>query len=724
MNNHLNKPLPHSINSWDHRFAFFWYNDEEILHDSDAEIERKVNVFASQGINHLITFSCTHFRWSFMRYKDKINDALARIVRACHKNNIYLTEHHSSNLTYYPIDDSARNFFETSLRKRKCSLDNWPELYEDCLSAPVMGDDKMSSFLQVDGETGLPAFINTYKARAMCFNNPGFVKNYLRYLESVYDCGIDGIMTDDAEYFENTCACDICRTEYHEKYGFELPPPAEWKKWHGNFHDPSYRAWIDFRKESVRKFHLKVKAHYEALGLNLLRPNYIAHALNLNPYAYCFDKLPALDWAFQECCYSTIIKYSWPSYLVEQIHRRKVAEKRNIPPMIMFYADREDTLNFAWGLAKLSGSLFTNTPEGEAGCSEEKIRCFEKKYHDIFFDTQKISQLAFYDSMRNRELNPEYYASRMKFWMQSCLFENIPFDMTDGDLSSHWNKYKLIVLNETALLEDHEILLLSSYVNNGGTLAVSGMPGIFDDNGNKRDLTALNKLWGFRLLTPEELVNDFSEINFGKGKIFFINTFWGYPGEDSFKKEFFIDKKNSGTSEFISYCWNNMREISDAWANKWTMDKITAKYDGKYQGSRSERKQVATFIRSILAVDNTVSFENFPELLLAVPFMSKTHDELIIHMLNASKCFDIEKGRAISHDDLIQFESFDDNYAAIIIDLKHCGMNEKRVQSEFLCLRQNGPIKLINDLNNSKIRVEFPLSMIKDYGVVKISMTK
>ncbi len=50
-----------------------------------------------------ITFSCTHFRWSFFRDWELLTRRLAMIVRACHKHGIYVTEHHSSHLTRNPL---------------------------------------------------------------------------------------------------------------------------------------------------------------------------------------------------------------------------------------------------------------------------------------------------------------------------------------------------------------------------------------------------------------------------------------------------------------------------------------------------------------------------------------------------------------------------------------------------------------------------------------------
>ena len=56
----------------------------------------------------------------------------------------------------------------------------------------------ISSFRQISGKSGKWG-ITTYHGYGMCFNNEDYVERYLKYLESLYAVGIDGIMTDDVQ---------------------------------------------------------------------------------------------------------------------------------------------------------------------------------------------------------------------------------------------------------------------------------------------------------------------------------------------------------------------------------------------------------------------------------------------------------------------------------------------------------------------------------------------
>ena len=66
--------LSTQTDQWNTRFGFYWYNDQEIFEFSQEDFNRRAEEFAGIGINHVITFSCTHFRWSFRRYWDQITE--------------------------------------------------------------------------------------------------------------------------------------------------------------------------------------------------------------------------------------------------------------------------------------------------------------------------------------------------------------------------------------------------------------------------------------------------------------------------------------------------------------------------------------------------------------------------------------------------------------------------------------------------------------------------
>ncbi len=116
------------MNKWDAKFGFFWYNDDEIFKFTQEDFDEKAKSFADVGINIVITFSCTHFRFSMYEHWDIITKCLKKIVIACHKYNIQVVEHHSSHLTFDPLNEEEWKFFERTLKKRHSSIESWDNI--------------------------------------------------------------------------------------------------------------------------------------------------------------------------------------------------------------------------------------------------------------------------------------------------------------------------------------------------------------------------------------------------------------------------------------------------------------------------------------------------------------------------------------------------------------------------------------------------------------------
>ncbi len=518
------KILKNNSSAWNEKFGWFWMNDYEIFDASDADLEKKILAFRTVGINHLITFSCTHFRWNFIDSFDKINRVLLRLCDIAHKHSMRVTEHHSSHLTFKPVDDQSLQYMKNVLKKRQCCIDNWPGLMENATGDPAINGSKLSSFRQIDGQTG-KAVYTMYNGCAMCFNNPNFVREYLQYLESIYRCGVDGIMTDDVQYFGESCACGYCREKFRKFSGLDLPEAGEdWEKWFGNYHDLSFIRWLEFRADSLTEFHKNIKKHYESLNLRLLRPWYRSQALSHSLLNYYLETLPALDWVFQEACYSSIIRYSWVGYAIEQKHRVSVARQRRIPSMLMFYPDRQDSMDFTWGLCRSWASIFLATCEGKEGtCSEKEIREFEAKYACFLDDLDNIATVGFYDTYMNRLKSFNFNKGRMISWLQSCILSNVPCDLFSENEFIRMKNYSVVIAVDHEVLTEKEIIKLKNHAASGAILMISESSGSFNENMHEFNGKEWRERWG--LAAFDGAVPDgFNKIPAGRGQIVVVGT--------------------------------------------------------------------------------------------------------------------------------------------------------------------------------------------------------
>lgn len=480
------------LSKWQERFSFFWYNDEELFRYSQADFDAKAKKFSESGITCVITFSCTHFRFTMYPYWDLIRDCLAKLTSACHQYGIKVVEHHSSHLTFDPLNQDDWEYMERILNLRHSSIDSWKGLRDYIGTEPVMEGKPLSSFRQIDGRTGKWARTG-YHGYCMCFNNPDYRKVYFDYLESLYKVGIDGIMTDDVQYFGdgNACTCEHCRRLFYEKTGYSLPSPDEWDSFYNDYNNPVFVAWKRFKLESTRDFQFAVNAHFKSLGYHMLRPNYVSAALLDNWTAYPFEAARDLwDFIFQENCFSELIHESFLWFAAEATHRFAMAQRKSVPSMSMFYPNRADSIYLSWALSRSWGQMYLGTFEGMDFSREEApYRQFEQKHQDAYTSPQKVCDLAFYHSMQTRDYtgNSRAYMKSFLSWLQAAYVSGLLVDMAfEYDDLEQLKKFPSIVFASVAMLSDDELERIGKYLENGGKVFVSGILGKFREDGSER----------------------------------------------------------------------------------------------------------------------------------------------------------------------------------------------------------------------------------------------
>ncbi len=478
------------------RFQASWcwigYDDYEIFEATDAEFEALARRLREAGFTHLGTGSWTHFRWSFRREFPQMLTMLKRLTAACHKYGLYVIEHHSANLIFTP--DNAKDVEEIrNFRPGAFEEKNWPKFFDDMPLDSLIGNVELGSMLQISGLTG-ESFRSIFGiTKMLCHNNPDYLRMYFAYLEALYACNIDGIMTDDIQFISeplppdpdhdydvNSCACPHCRRLFKEASGFDLPEPGEaWEKFQKETDEIIYLEWRKFRYDTTKAFHQKVVDHYTRLGLKMWRPNYAASTFSWAcPWAVVFEELPALDLCFSEQVCG-INRYSWPEYCVEDWNRLMIGRKRDIPCASLYYPTHKDDRRFCRGLSILHNHRTfvlgpsVRTQEIEPTFEMAKYNEFERTAIKDLFDQESIARIAFYDSYLNREFDPEQNNALRKFknsWTQAALRHNIPMAMVNCQNPEEFSNYDVIISAGAPWMSDSEIQALGSYVRHGGRL--------------------------------------------------------------------------------------------------------------------------------------------------------------------------------------------------------------------------------------------------------------
>jgi recombination protein RecA len=72
---------------WDEKFTFFWYNEPQIFQWAQSDFDEHARSMAEAKINCVMTFSVTHFRWTYYKYKREILEALRKLTATINKTN-------------------------------------------------------------------------------------------------------------------------------------------------------------------------------------------------------------------------------------------------------------------------------------------------------------------------------------------------------------------------------------------------------------------------------------------------------------------------------------------------------------------------------------------------------------------------------------------------------------------------------------------------------------
>lgn len=668
MNN--NKIVP-----WKAKFGFFWYNDDEIFKFTQKDFDAKAKKMADSGINIVMTFSCTHFRWTMKQHWDIITKCLAKVVKACHKNGILVVEHHSSHLTFDPLDEADWDRMGKTLNKRMSSIDSWEGLREYVLPETTKGTE---SYRQIDGRTGEYARTR-YSGYGKCFNNPEYKEAYFNYLEMIYrETKIDGIMTDDVQYFGDghACTCRYCRKKFKQEFGYDLPQPGkDWDEFYFDFENPIFVAWQQFKKNTTRRFQESVNKHFTNLGYELLRPNYQSSVVTFNWTGYPFEKVVHLwDWVFQENCFSFVIKYSWPQFLTESRHRFNMGRVGKVPSMSMFYPDRYDSFYFTWALCMAWGQMFTATPEGEDMCEiEKKFRDFEKKYSNLFFEQKKKADVTIYWSYETGNFcNPEKcrHITAVRGWTQALTFAGYSSDIVfASEETIDPGVHSFLIVPDVWMLSDDEINKLNRFVEDGGKILYTGQPGIKKPDGTKRQLEKVK----------QELC-----IESDKSVVFMERT-----GLDSLYYEpHSVDRWKNSTvrKQLPDYIADKMAEIA------------------------------SNILKNIVA--KSVQCERCSEMLSIYPTYDKYEKNMLIHIINAMGTVDSAK-RDGGHDDTIP-GFMDDCPKLTSFDLK---VNTKSSKNAYLIsIEAKEEIKLKTKRDGDKLTIVVPGNTFSGYAMIKIPL--
>lgn len=724
--------------SKEERWGVFWYNEEAVNSWSDADFEAKASEFAANGVNRVMTFSFTHFRWSFYPWWDKINHTISRVVRACHKYNIKVIEHHSSHLTSNPRTAKDWQNWENSLKVRQSSANAFAGLKEYIAAGDpeIAPGVYLSDCRQIDGRTGDYAR-TIYGGYGHCFNNPHFRKAYFDYLAKVYAAGVDGIMTDDVHFFGyfNACSCKFCREKFRKESGYELPPPHEWGKFHGDYSNKVFIAWLQFRMRSTAEFQKAVNQHAESLGYKLLRPNYHTTTYNWNQTAYPFESTGEL-WTtvFQENMFSSVISQSWLSWAATAAHRRAMARRYKSRAMSMFYPDSYDKYYFSWALARSWNHLLMATPEGGDLNKVEKLFAGFSDRHPVSATPQEVPDVAFMQPRSSMDYTAdglESSARPLRVWMQSAVYSNLQTALLfENESPEEFARYPLLVVPGATMLSDNDLQTLYNYCQQGGRLLICGAFGIFNTDGTRREHP--EKIFRFTADLSSLCPTGEGEFTFNDRKVkldavkessFLSNLAGDYQviARDKDNKVLGISAMNGNLIWLAGGVMSRSPEAEQypPNLNRWAGKDNPALAQAQHYAADYLARVPGKILEAILPQKKVLHCSN-PDYRATI-YASADRNKYVVHLVNTGNTL-ARKGESYSHSD--QFANFMPNaprnaeVVELIINLPGGSINAETVQA--FTPESAAPLTLKTQIRGGSLVVAIPQNSFSGYLMIKL----
>lgn len=340
----------------------------------------------------------------------------------------------------------------------------------------------------------------------------------------------------DGLHYGGVCYCEHCRKNYRKDTGKEIPK--------ANLNDAEFRRyqhWADRRMENlIQRMQERLKGikpevalvtwstnagrwgHFLSLPRNM--PARMNLLLDAPDQEFWMDEsnrgntiLPAFTNAYMWAITDHRVGFSEP-YLMS--HGNPYGND-SFPPHEI---ERRMKLALTWGA---SPSIAVAQPPR---LQQELYRCMDevqkRKPWLTHKEPERWAAILMSDNTRTfygREPGKveERYLAAVLGTFRTCVEEHLPVNLiNDWNLNAEdLAKYKVLILPNTACLDERQVKAIDEFVKNGGGLVASFETSLFDEFGEPRKDFALSPLFGasYRGPAPVAPVKDDIDLNFAKG---------------------------------------------------------------------------------------------------------------------------------------------------------------------------------------------------------------
>jgi hypothetical protein len=345
----------------------------------------------------------------------------------------------------------------------------------------------------------------------VCFNS-GYIEVVKGLLAEMLEYGIDGFhldMVDQGFGPPHGCWCDRCKALFEQQYGKPMPSKIDWE-------DEDWDLMLQFRYETSDRFEKALTDYVRELDPDATVDfNYHGNP----PFSWEVGQIPVLhanngdfvtgeagQWAFGAL--SASFNAAW-YHAATPGKPFQVAVQRGVR---MYHDQTTRPLeDMRWEMfTLLAHGAFVTMIDKTAydgwldPVAYERIglvlgEARKKREH---FGQPVVAEAGIYFSVKTRdwcgrEEPPKYFQS-VQGAHKACVYEHIGFGFLfdeSVDLAT-LEQFPVVCLANTAILSENETRLLTQYVEQGGSLIVTGQTGQYDHYGRPQANTSISDLIG------------------------------------------------------------------------------------------------------------------------------------------------------------------------------------------------------------------------------------
>jgi len=352
---------------------------------------------------------------------------------------------------------------------------------------------------------------------------------YMMRIRQIAETGIDGVYIDIPYWmthfrgWEDTWASFDNYTIEEFKKRTKINPKTDMEL--GNFSDPNFIKWIDFRIKSLTDFMREVNDNVKSINpecmcIAEIYPGIDESVIRVGSDVY--DMYPAVDVIAHEFSggggnAARKEPLDWFSYMVGMYTFRAFAEGK-ASWMLSYSWDGETEVNPKEAMKNLFVSQLmagTNCWDARGHVMSEsndydtrkEIYAWIAEYEKIFYSPRKpIKPIGIYFSPKTRNYFVDEFIPSYEGWMYILLQSHLEFQVVTPRTLNGF-RGEILILPDVKCVSEEEINQLNKIVNSGCSLIITGGTGSYDYSRQKRINNPIWEMTGIDISAKQRIRN-------------------------------------------------------------------------------------------------------------------------------------------------------------------------------------------------------------------------